>query len=301
MISIKDILYFYIYVCGCMILFNLLYMFHSSRIQFYERNRRKMWTYLLGAEFDYLHDHKKPSFFHKKLCFFLLKRIYHLSAFHSCMLELRQTSPDEVENYFFTYSFLFKKLALHYGKKDPMYRGYFAHIVGSLNIIDEDDPQEISNVLLSYLDSSTSYCREEVLYVLYQIGHEGIVEQAILKINDLSIFHDPMILSKGLISFSGDRELLCQNLWQQKNHLNRNLMIALIAFTNTVEQDYSEVLYDMLKDKDTDILVKIEILNYFKTHDYSPIYPTLLDYIERHRLYGEELALSSIEIVRRIF
>lgn len=301
MVSIKNILYFYISICGFMILFNLLYMFRSAQSQFYEKNRKRIWDSLLKSEFDHLYDHEEPSFFHRTVCFILLKRVYHLSSFHSCMKEFRETLPDEVEDYLSTYSALFKKLALYYGKKDPMYRGYFAHIIGSLNLVDEDDPHEIASILLSYLDSSTSYCREEVLYVLYRIGHVGIVEQAVLKINDLSIFHDPTILSKGLISFSGDRELLFQNLWKQRHHLNRNLVVALIAFAGTVDQDYSEELYEILQDKDTDILVKIEILNYFKTHEYSPIYPTLLDYIEKHQLYGEKLALSSIEIVRRIF
>ncbi|MDO4793083.1 MAG: hypothetical protein Q3993_02795 [Filifactor alocis] len=301
MISIKTILYFYISVCACMILFNLVYMLRSTNSEFFEKNRKKMWSSLLESEFDHLLEHEEPSFFHKKIFHFLLKKIHHLSAFHSSMQEFQQSDPEEVKDYLLAYSPLFKKLALHYGRKDPMYRGYFAHIVGSLHVVSEDDPDEILTVLLSYLDSSTVYCREEVLNALYEIGHEGIVEQAILKINDLSIFHDPTILSKGLISFSGDKEVLCQKLWQHKNHLNRNLMIALIAFTDTVKQDYSEILYEILRDSNTDTLIKIEILNYFKTHDYSPIYPTLLDYIEQHQLYGEELALSAIEIARRIF
>ena len=97
-------------------------------------------------------------------------------------------------------------LALKYAKKDSMSRAFLLISYLSIHRVMEMKFVPIMRILISYLDDSTIYCRENVLNALCALGNIQAVENALQILNDNHWFHHKKLLSDGLATFSGDKK-----------------------------------------------------------------------------------------------
>lgn len=261
---VHNILYLYIIICVSMFGFNLIYMFMSLGFKKREYLRKAIWKKILLKEFKHLEKNDKISYTHKILLMILLKRVRLLSSFNYALRELSHTHKSECHEYIFSYRKVFIYLANYFVVKSPLYRGYYAYIMGNVFSINKNEMEDILIIFIKHLDGSTSYCRKNIFTTLSKFGHIGIMEQFIIKLSELGKKYDSKLLSMGLNDFSGDKEELCRRLWSHYRRMNDSILIALIHFSSAINFDCTEVLYKIYETKSCSNDVKYEIDKYLE-------------------------------------
>ena len=272
--TVNYVIYIYIGVCSTLILFNFVYIFQRKILDFLFDRHCTYWKLALEKEFEHLTTEHSIQKQHLKQLEEKLMSINHFTAFIQCLGSfeshplfedyLRQTAPAQ------------QQLALKYLKKNDMYKSFYSYSISLYPPKLQDEYHPLLEILIRYLDSSSLYCRENVLKALYSIGNLHAVEMAFQFIHDHQLEHHQKLLSDGLATFQGNKELLCKHLWSHCMDWNENLVTSIIAFISMTSDSFQETFLPVLKSDTTPLEVRLEILRYYRRHPYPPVLTELL-------------------------
>ena len=137
------------------------------------------------------------------------------------------------------------------------------------------------DLLLSYLEDSSVYCRENVLKALYASGNVQALYNMLSRMEEYRIFHHRKLITDGLITFKGDKKALAEILWSHMDMFGENMKVAIINFITATQEDYGEEFMKALQKKHQNIEVTLSLIRYYRRHYYEPILPLLYDYMNR--------------------
>lgn len=247
--SINSVIYFYIFICVSLLVFNVLYILRSKGRSRSELRRIERWSRLME---DLSPD---PAYMERKL-----KRIGELTAFHAAIEP--KLGEERTKEYLAVSYEAFRNLAIHYRRRPAMERAFFAYVVSRYRF-DGVDSRRLAVLLLEFLEDSTVYCRENVLQALYALGNAGAVEQVLRMMNDREWYHHSKLLSDGLTTFSGDRPALAARLWDSGREWNENLKVAIVQFAANVTDRMTEAFARALAAPDVPQELCFALIRYF--------------------------------------
>ena len=105
------------------------------------------------------------------------------------------------------------------------------------------------------------------------------------------------LLARELMSFTGDKELLCEQLWNESNNFHENMAVALVQFITMVSESFCEKFLPILQDTSVNKEVRIAIIRYFGKHRYVPAQDVLIDFVENSE--DVSFAIVSATALRR--
>ena len=144
-----------------------------------------------------------------------------------------------------------------------------------------DEYHQLYDLLLSYLEDSSVYCRENVLKALYASGNVQALYNMLSRMEEYRIFHHRKLITDGLITFKGDKKALAEILWSHMDMFGENMKVAIINFITATQEDYGEEFMKALQKKHQNIEVTLSLIRYYRRHYYEPILPLLYDYMNR--------------------
>lgn len=276
-LTIESIIYFYLFVCVCLLVFNLLYITRSKGVKRKRKKRVVRWERALG---DIL-VRGEDNLLRRERLFEKLKRTEDLLAFQHVLSEIAQTQEELVGTFFQENRASLLSLALAYRKRPAMERAFFAYVIASFHPPATSQRDQLSEILLGYLEDSTVYCRENVLHALYALGSPQAVEHALELLHLRGWYHHPRLLSDGLVKFTGDRVDLADRLWRDRHRWEEFLTVAVVQFaTNLPEDSFSASFLAALEEDGLTLEVRFALLRYFQRHYYPPAKPLLLTLVE---------------------
>lgn len=272
--TINTVVYFYIFICIALLLFNILYILRSER-----KNRRdtvlmKRWNDFFDRELDPDRSVSDEDDNRKQLIR-KLKKINELSAFNTA-LEPR-LEDDGTRTYLNGCYDIFQELALYYGRRPPMERAFFAYLIAEYRPERPEGGGRLPTILLEYMENSTVYCRENVLQALCALGSGGCIEQALRLMEERGWYHHSRMLSDGLTAFRGDRAALAEQLWSISDRWNENLRLAVVQFATNVTDRLKGPFRKALSQGDTPLEVRFALIRYFARYPDPEAKPMLLD------------------------
>ena len=107
------------------------------------------------------------------------------------------------------------------------------------------------------------YCRENALYALYAGGQPEHVIKAYHILTRMRIEHSSKMVTDGLLSFQGDRELLAEELWKNWTHYSTYYKICFVNFFRMISGNFTERLLIVLKDEENDRELRLAVIRYF--------------------------------------
>lgn len=287
-LPVRAVIYFYIFICVVLLLFNLLYIFRSGSVKRRQKRRVHRWETYLDS---FLED--SPAWDTGDLLR-RLKDTEELMAFYTAMENRKYTQSEDVVRFFQENRPLILELAGMYQKKDAMEQAFFAYVVASFYPPVGDQGNPLAEQLLSYLDGSTVYSRENVLNALYALGSVQSVEHAFVLMSQRGWYHDPRLLSDGLNRFQGDREALANRLWKNRNHLSECFQVGFVRFADTLSDDsFAE---DFLKALETEQLpaeTQFALVRYFRRHAVLRAKPVLLQLLKGDAEGKRDLSIAA--------
>jgi len=282
---IDKIIYLYLFICISLLLFNFLYILFSDRAKKDEVRRVGQWERELSAVTKGLWQQEKVPAQHLLMMKRRLPKVHELTAYQKALAsEKISFTTEERAAYFWECRPVFLELAWKYQKRDPMERAFFAHVVSDCFACSEKVHDRMSEVMLSYLENSTVYCRENVLHALYALGDAHAVGQAFDYISKNGWYHHPRLISDGMRNFSGDKEELIRYLWKRKNSMEEFLLVGIVQFATGVSGAFAADFFQAMQDHREYLEVRLAILRYFHRYPSQEVYPFLLRCLET----GEE-------------
>ena len=171
---------------------------------------------------------------------------------------------------------VFQALAAIYRHRPAAERAFFAHLIARYHPGRGREHDQLAELLLDFLDESTVYCRQNVLLALCALGNRGAVEQALRRFQREGWYHNPRLLSDGLMTFFGNREALARRLWSQTNSREELFQVAVVQFATQLSGDFAQPFLDALQKGETPLETRFALIRYFQRHSVPEAKPVLL-------------------------
>ena len=291
--QVNLLIYLYMTICICLLLFNLVYFARD----FFKRKRdpemvrkymNKLCEMLETSGVEKI-SQKEEKFWTRKL-----SKSSGLILFQQAVEELEAKGKQEdIEKWVRNNRDLFYKLSSAYMKKRGMEKALMAYIIEQHHLCGPGarDPFAIQ---MEWLVSDHSiYCRENALYALYAGGQPEHVIKAYHILTRMRIEHSSKMVTDGLLSFQGDRELLAEELWKNWTHYSTYYKICFVNFFRMISGNFTERLLIVLKDEENDRELRLAVIRYFRKYKYDKAWEYLCCLVEEWRESDWEYAALS--------
>lgn len=269
-IDVETIIYVYLFICISLLVFNLIYIFRSKGREKRQDRAVRDWTERIRLQIQRLKEGEKIDPEHQRRAAKKLKNIRALLPFGTALDLLAQEEPGVTDVYVHANQGIIQVLASNYAKKDSMDRAYFAYLISRHRPCSGGEFRPVMEILLSFLDDSTVYCKENVLKALYALGNVQAVENALQIFNDRGWFHHQKLLADGLLTFRGNREELAKRLWSHHRNWNDGIMLSVVQFITNFSENYREIFLPYLTKRDTGQEIRLAMIRYYRRHTYEP-------------------------------
>ena len=148
--------------------------------------------------------------------------------------------------------------------------------------------------MLSYLEDSTVYCRENVLHALYALGRPQALEHAFEILNQRGWYHNPKLIADGMASFTGDKTALVLRLWKHRGEWEESLNVGTVQFAMSLtDPALDEAFYQALDAEVLTTEVRFALVRYFQRHPYEPVRHVLYRLLDTQDAQDSQLAVAA--------
>ena len=282
-LSVESVIYLYLFVCVALMVFNILYIFRSTWVEKQRERRIRRWEARLDAGNITEKDVSR------------LRRISQMTAF-SAALERKGFVTEE---WFHSHLNLVQTLALAYQNRPAMERAFIAYWIASFHTPVGREQAMLPQIMLSYLDDSTVFCRENTLHALYALGHAMAVEHALQVMSDRQYYHNPKLLSDGMMTYTGDARDLVDRLWKHRMEWEECIVVSVVQYASMLKTaHWVEPFLAELRDEKVSLEILFSLIRYFQRHVYAPALPALLHLAQTDEPGEADLKVAAVSALQ---
>lgn len=271
--AIEGVVYFYVFVCIMLMIFNILVIARSAWAEQRKERRAHYWK----AEID----KAAGKFVLSDAQVRRLRNVEFFASFRHAVFEW-VLGTESSDDFFVDNAHQFQELALYYARRPAMERAFMASFIASFWCPYAPNVAVLSEVFLSYLDDSTVYCRENVLQALYALGRPRAVANAFHILNERKWYHSPKLLADGLVTFTGDKEELALSLWRNRSAWAEPFNEATVQFASFFDsQALSAQFQEALLHEEVTTEVRFALIRYFMRRPSPDVLDCLIGYVEK--------------------
>lgn len=296
--DIDKVIYSYLFICFMLLLYNIIYITKSKRGKKKQDRNVRAWNKEIKRQLHKLNEGEPVEENHKVKLKKQLTNSNQLISYVRSLDNLREKGV-KVEKYLRENYVVIQGLAYQYSKKESMDRAFFAYFIFKNPPQDGKEYTPLIEILISFMNNATVYCRENVLNALYALGNCQGVENAFQIINDNQWFHHRKLLSDGLMTFKGDKDELAERLWNYRKKWDDNLMVSVIQFITSNLNNFDDRFLAVLKAEETSVEVKLAIMRYYRKYYYEQAKPILIDFLKKENKVDENLKIVAASVLER--
>ncbi|MEM1483519.1 HEAT repeat domain-containing protein [Oscillospiraceae bacterium PP1C4] len=303
--NIETMVFVCIYICVCIVAFDLLFVFKSHESQWIMPKRIATIRNLIHIQLLALRvtqDIDYPT--QRKLSRLLLKESYIL-AFMEVITQLREENSQEINRYLYKSTSLFLHLSYQYQHKPSENKAYFAYAISVLQLgkgHTEDHIALAANLhcisknLMSFIVNDSVFVRENAFNAILSLGKHKKVLEALKIIDQTPAHQNEKLICDDMLNFAGDSVDLSDSLWREFYSFHTTIQVAILNYFRLLplyivnQQAYYAPLLQTLKSPKADKEVKLAILRYFRKHHYQEAYEELLSLLFHDSSHMWELA-----------
>lgn len=292
-LGIRGVIYFYIFMCIVLLVFNLLYIFRADRLERQQQHRREQWVrYLRAILGGYMTPRRQRKLFRR------LRDVRELMAFHSAMQQEEADEAGTAAAFCNENHAMFLDLAREYQRRPATEQACFAYVVAEFYPPHGRQSNALVEQILRYLDGSTVYSRENVLCALYVLGNASAIEHAFIVMSQRGWYHDPRLLSDGLARYGGDKPALAARLWGRRRQLMECCQVGVVRFADALEGNgMVDTFLQALDGEPLPTETRFALVRYFRRHAVPQAKEMLLEMVKQDAGTGEALAIAATSVL----
>ena len=297
-INIENVVYLYIGVCICMLLFNCVLIFYRKTEYVYSKKHLIRYEKLVETQIEHIKKQEAIDTDIQNRLQKKLRDLRHLQEFHYAIENISEKNEQLCKTYLKECKPEFIKLAIVYRQRETMQKAYFAYLMSVYKLCEPGEQNAIVDTMRQFVFDKSAYCRENALKALYSFGDEKNIYYALKLINDNGIFHHTKLITDGLLTFSGDHDKLAELFWNNLNNFSLEMQVSFINYIRIVSDRYRENFYNLLNEKTLNKDIEINIIRYFGKYHYKPIKSILLDYLTVDNKKDWEIIAVACSVLR---
>ena len=246
-------------LCVVLLALNLVYMLRAGSRDRRHRKKLQKWKEQVEAVLD-----NGVTPYHQEKLRRRLTDFWQLMSYQDA-LDTLEGHPG-LQSYLDSNHDVFQSLAAVYRHRPAVQRAYFAHVIACRHPGRGRQHDQLAGILLDFLDNSTVSCRQNVLLALCALGNSPAVEQTLRRFHKEGWYHNPRLLSDGLMTFFGNREGLVRRLWARAQPHEDLFRVTVVQFATQLSGNFAALFLDALKEEDTPLETRFALIRYFQRH-----------------------------------
>ncbi|MCL2530581.1 MAG: hypothetical protein FWE40_00290 [Oscillospiraceae bacterium] len=220
----------FMFACIALMVFNFVIMRVSREKSASSADKSNTWQHILATQ-ALAEPGKAPCLRkHDKLLLKKLGDAQNLVAYGHALQKLKDEHGDEYLIYMRDRHHMFYLLAQQYFRKASVDRACFADFVCDFPQVTDGAYETLVSTLVACINDPSVHCRTNALRALCSVGNVRGVVNALQTINDRSLFVHHQLLTNELLSFSGNKEDLGEQLWKENAHWNDGIRASVAQF-----------------------------------------------------------------------
>lgn len=277
--SVQDMVYVYLFVCVCMIAFNIVYvlMYNSKdgRGRRRDRNIKNLVEkQILSVEKNKTLPSKDMRRMRKKC-----RNMWNLAVWAEKVEQMQEKHPQATDMYLSLSTEMFRNLADDLEDKSYVEKAHYAYVVEKFNMVQKDFSKRVLNFILDMTKSTNLYCRQNALKVLFSYGDVRSVKRAVNNISKSGVFYHEKLLVDGLLTFQGDKRKLMDALLEGLEEKSPFMQRIILNYIRYGSDGYQELFWNILKDTSQDDENRFIAIRYFAKHPDQEVYPLLKQFV----------------------
>ena len=294
---ITSFIYFNIGVCILLIIFEVSWNFfikvHNKNIEKYTIRYKDE----IQIQLNYIKENNKTNDMYFKGLEKELKSVNKLKSFENAYNEFSCKNYEEVNIYTEKLLELFENLSLFYAKrKNNIQKAYIAHLIGKYfgSIKDKEKCAVLIEVLYKFMDSKYIYCRINAMEAIFLIGTVKNIIRVMFIINKNKYTYNQEMIVQWLKKARVNKKELAQELFKGFEKYNKNIQISIIKFLSNFPYIGEGKILEKLKDENTLIDVKCEIMRYFQKNKNNEAKNFLMNKLNKEVIIANDLNVKAI-------
>lgn len=292
-LQVNLLIYVYMALCVCLLIFNLIYIGRGKigqkreprKIQKYQEKLRQV---LLDGKGAAVSEREKEKWMRT------LASCSRLILFEQAIEGLQSEEPKlPVQEWMWNNRDIFWHLGSVYLEKKGMEPAFLAYIAEQYHLCGKEEKDPIALQMEQLVMSHSIYCRENALYALYSSGQVYHVARAYRILSRAGIMHSSKMVTDGLLAFRGDCEELAEELWKCWDVFSAYYQTCFVNFMRMIDGDFSKEVLEVLTDEENDSELHFAAIRYFRKHSYSKAYKKLCTFVEQWESEDWEYAAIS--------
>ena len=270
------LLYGYGLVCISMLVFNLLYMVHLHTDDRRRVHRTDWFRRQAASQLETIRSGGQASARHLQMLRRRLARVSHLLAFDRLLDELDGRDPA-VRQYIQQFEPVCLDLARAYLRRENTQAAYFCHFLYRHQLQRFMPAEQIQQLLLSYLQKDSLYCRVNALKALCTFGNPSVVTDALLRLQnrDEGQIREKLV-TETLCSYTGDSDALIAQLLQSFDRFSLHVQRAILDYIRFTSGNYCDQMLALLEDDSRNKELHFPAIRYLGRYPYEPARALLL-------------------------
>lgn len=270
------LLYGYGLVCISMLVFNLLYMVHLHTDDRRRVHRTDWFRRQAASQLETIRSGGQASARHLQMLRRRLARVSHLLAFDRLLDELDGRDPA-VRQYIQQFEPVCLDLARAYLRRENTQAAYFCHFLYRHQLQRFMPAEQIQQLLLSYLQKDSLYCRVNALKALCTFGNPSVVTDALLRLQnrDEGQIREKLV-TETLCSYTGDSDALIAQLLQSFDRFSLHVQRAILDYIRFTSGNYCDQMLALLQDDSRNKELHFPAIRYLGRYPYEPARALLL-------------------------
>lgn len=272
------ILYFYGLVCLSMLAFNIVY---SVLLRMGDRRldrRVERFSREVSAQLQRIREGQPVEARHLSFLSRKLSRVSNLLAFDRTAETLTRQDAA-VESYLRQIEPAVLQLAAKYGKREDTQAAFFCYFLAQHRILRQMPMDETQDILVSFMDRDSLYCRVNALKALCAIGSAETIVNTLLRCDRQSSFLHAKVLVETLLSFTGDHAELIRLIWAQFDRFSNGTKRALLDYIRFKSGACCEQMLDIMLDPSQHKELRLAAIRYFGRYYYTAARQPLLAFV----------------------
>lgn len=287
-------LYLCSYVCGCVVLFDILFALYVYRSEHLLPKRVKQMRALLIAQ---MMNEQEARFPRDKIRRKLEKQLTHESwvkAFMICNTEFQHGFTACWRDCIRANLRMLESLLETYDRGIPEYKTLFARMIADLTLyecVDGADRkasgilQRMARTFARQMLDESAFLRQNAFRALVSLGGPVAVAEAFVTVNSKPVLINGKIMSDDLLAFRGDTARLISLLWACFPSFCPKLQTCMLDYFRLLppkyaRQTYEENIRKIMMDPAADSETRFAAIRYFRKHIYPAAYASLLELLD---------------------
>ncbi len=291
--GIELLVYIFIYLCVCVAIFDVAYLFHIRYSAWVLPKRRQRFL-------AQLHDRQAaetdgPAFQVPNKLKQKLRHPPQFIAFMEALRLLQQTDANLLQQLKSGLVDLFFYLQPYYQRRTSEYRAYFTYQIAWLRFgnLTKQTPETIALLdrlaaaLLDFLESESVYERENACKAIFSLGNCNNAMKAVKRFSKNPEHVNSKLLCDQMLRFTGDQKELANSLLASFDLYSPRIQVAVIDYMRFLpksilnQQPFFPKLAALLTNDKTNKEVRLAVIRYFRRYPYPPLFPALTGFVQQ--------------------